>query len=145
MSKINKRQIVEAGDTSGWAIDANAHTYSTTQTLLTVTMTSAPPGDYAIDAGCAITPSGSGNCSISPTMSGSTGTFTTDIMGCHASDADFSVTKFLHRHSSNRLSGHPGGTFTITLVFSPESAVNFVFGNAADARWASYLRVTKVG
>ena len=145
MAKINKRQIAEIGDTSVYINDSVAHTYSTSTPLLSCTLTNAPPGDYLVDAGVSCQPAGSGNCSIVFGVTGSSGTLNSTNIGIHNSDSDYSSVKYAHRASTGRLLTHPGGTFSITLNFAPETAVNFVFGNAGDSRWASYLRVGKAG
>lgn len=143
--KVNKVQINEAGDTAGYFSNTTQNTYTTQTTRLSGTLTNAPPGDYLVFYKFSLQPSGGGNCTVDLTMTAGGGTLIHLGQGVHVSDTDFSTSKFCHRSSMGIVKSHPGGNLTINVRFSPESAVNYVMGNAADVRWGTLLEIYKAG
>lgn len=142
---IASKQYVDVS-TAAYAINTVAVTVSVTTTLLTLTTAaSVPAGSYLILAKYSCMPSGGGNGSVTLTVSGTTGTLAYSTGSIHTSDADYSTTKFMHRNMMGILTNHNGGILTVNLVFGPEAAVNYVFGQAADSRWGSHLLITKAG
>lgn len=131
---------------SAYVFDIAQHNYSTAQTILTAILANAPAGDYAITATFAIEPNGGGNASMNIGHTSSTGILSAASNaggGIHAADGDYSTSKWAHRTMTNMVLGHQGGTFNVTLSFSPETAVAFQIGNSNDARWGSSLSVVR--
>jgi hypothetical protein len=147
MSKITKRQVSEtSSEVCGISSNASVQTLTTAQNLLSVTITNALPGTYLIASKLTVKPSGGSSAVFYHTISGSSGSLNDIRVGIHASaDADYSITKHSYRYMESLLTSHTGGTFTVSLYFSPEAAVNFIFGESGDARWSRSLIVTKIG
>lgn len=140
---LNKQQRNYSNTYIAYDKNATQNTYSASTDRLTVTMTSAPAGDYAIYAHIGINPSGSGNATVDITTN-SGGTLSYQAGGVHSADADYSTTKYMHRYLFGMIQNHAGGTFTVTVRLNVESASNFVVGNSADGRWQTSLMVVKV-
>ncbi len=142
----NQIRPQSASTQSGFASDAVQHNYTTATTLLTVSLANAPAGDYIVMGKVAIEPNGGGNCSVNVTTTSTTAILPAGAnngAGVHGSDADWNTGKYAHRTFVNSLQGHQGGSFTVSLVFSPEAAVAFQVGYSGDPRWASTLSVIR--
>lgn len=145
--QFNRSQIKESsGLTSNIVTDLSVRTYSTTSVTTiantTATVTNAPPGDYTIDFNYACKPGANMRTTLATTA---TGTLTHSDIGIHGSDSDYNTAAYAHRHQIGLIRGHLGGTFTVTGRYAAEGTATSTFGLASDPRWATIMRIAKVG